>query len=769
MSNPFFASDNTSLGSSVRSLGPRIENGDVSSPTPSSESTTITPTKFPEHNGIVLPSKPLRDVSGRQAYLPDVPEKHAARPDYGGSDPNTPRLPPTMNGDSDLDIVPQEPLDYMQRSSNMSDSLSNSSSKLQSQSLKASTNPSLSTSHNAGSRSLNPLQDSSQFLRSYSNAQDDPGVTPRLDQSQRTMTDPPASHPISIPHTPHTKSQGVPRHTRMSGSWGRESSHASYPDQASDAREENYAENRNRSLSRSSQGRVEKRIEATLADAEPSSHARSRKSSHTLGLFKENNASQGARRGRDRSRTASDNAIDANIIVKKPHNENLPQDGQRGRPVPLRHEQDPSLGNTERPVSVHSELAQRDIKHNDSSLQSSSAVSTERIGGSPPSAPHGDMGTTVDISKGSLADKSEKMGDAAKGEIPQRLLEEIRNYHNLAPPFHDKFRSTQPKVTAPGVDLEEKNPSSRHADALLNKPSNRDILNSSHALEDPENEDEEGEHISSALYYPHEAPSPDALEDVSIDDARKAKESQIDMDTRLPEPAISMSDENEVPSEDVDIALQVHNKNRYLHGDMQRTRQPPELEGKPALESGVSSASESEYESLEEAGRPSMQEDSSLTDDAEATPRASPNSRKSYLLSRTRKARRAQAAPLRAVELKPYDNQVGGHTTVFRFSKRAVCKQLSNRENEFYEVVEREHPDLLKFLPRYEYPASALAASCGSRVSEIFDLNIYALWLVATVDRLDQVYWGLECNVSQNIQRCKTHLGRKSNLDIRCS
>jgi len=30
-----------------------------------------------------------------------------------------------------------------------------------------------------------------------------------------------------------------------------------------------------------------------------------------------------------------------------------------------------------------------------------------------------------------------------------------------------------------------------------------------------------------------------------------------------------------------------------------------------------------------------------------------------------------------------------------------VCKQLNNRENEFYEKVEQDHPDLLPFLPRY--------------------------------------------------------------------
>ncbi|GAP83806.1 putative inositol polyphosphate kinase [Rosellinia necatrix] len=57
--------------------------------------------------------------------------------------------------------------------------------------------------------------------------------------------------------------------------------------------------------------------------------------------------------------------------------------------------------------------------------------------------------------------------------------------------------------------------------------------------------------------------------------------------------------------------------------------------------------------------------------------------------------------PLEAIELIPYKHQVGGHTTIWRFSKRAVCKQLNNRENEFYERIERYHRDLLPFLPRY--------------------------------------------------------------------
>ncbi|KAG5983303.1 hypothetical protein E4U55_000287 [Claviceps digitariae] len=57
--------------------------------------------------------------------------------------------------------------------------------------------------------------------------------------------------------------------------------------------------------------------------------------------------------------------------------------------------------------------------------------------------------------------------------------------------------------------------------------------------------------------------------------------------------------------------------------------------------------------------------------------------------------------PLDAIELIPYKHQVGGHTTLWRFSRRAVCKQLNNRENEFYETIERYHRNLLPFLPRY--------------------------------------------------------------------
>ncbi|KAK9488837.1 hypothetical protein V1527DRAFT_456360 [Lipomyces starkeyi] len=54
-----------------------------------------------------------------------------------------------------------------------------------------------------------------------------------------------------------------------------------------------------------------------------------------------------------------------------------------------------------------------------------------------------------------------------------------------------------------------------------------------------------------------------------------------------------------------------------------------------------------------------------------------------------------------AIELLPYKHQVGGHHALFRFSHKAVCKALAKRENQWYEAVEQNHSDLLKFMPKY--------------------------------------------------------------------
>ncbi|ORZ06043.1 hypothetical protein BCR42DRAFT_427568, partial [Absidia repens] len=54
-----------------------------------------------------------------------------------------------------------------------------------------------------------------------------------------------------------------------------------------------------------------------------------------------------------------------------------------------------------------------------------------------------------------------------------------------------------------------------------------------------------------------------------------------------------------------------------------------------------------------------------------------------------------------AFPLLPFQNQVGGHCSFFRFSKRAICKPMSQKEQEFYEYLERHHAPLLPFTSQY--------------------------------------------------------------------
>jgi len=51
--------------------------------------------------------------------------------------------------------------------------------------------------------------------------------------------------------------------------------------------------------------------------------------------------------------------------------------------------------------------------------------------------------------------------------------------------------------------------------------------------------------------------------------------------------------------------------------------------------------------------------------------------------------------------LKLYSHQVGGHTPFFWISDKALCKPLNNNERDFYELINKYHPDLNKFLPKY--------------------------------------------------------------------
>ena len=626
--------------------------------------------------------------------------------DYDGSNANTPRLPPTLNGKSDLDNVPTDSgsfLDSPEQVTHASlvtpsvpdnDAVPNLQDTLQT-SLPTSVSPPGACIHNRA-RSAQELRGS---------PQDQDGATEPAVAGSTSPPDPPRIPRAQQP--PRPRSHDVGQTLSMSGIGSPEEKiHGGFDRNAlAGARHEAFSEERKRSSSRSGSGRVDRQIEATMNDAEPSSNARSRKSSHVLGLFRENTSPQDGQKASRKSKRASSDFTEETLHKRTKELEH----SSRGQSEPYVARSDEGSGaNDRKPGSEASPLLsqesltpledQRVIK---AGQQPSTATSTSALDYNMAEEPQSRKSEQRSWSSGPTEGNEE--APTITAELPAKLLEQIRNYHNLAAPFHDKFRSTQLRV--PGLEIEsaEIEQPAKTQDVLLGNESIQklDELNKSSPSPTDEDEDSDKEQISSALYYPHQVPSPEALQDVSIVDARKAREAE-DLEPRLPEPAIPPSDTAGEPPGDVDITLQSHNKSKHLHGDLQKARPASgaEADYSQFIEGGTSSASESEYESAEENIHPSLREDSSLTDDPDATPKASPTTRKSYLESRYRKSHRKPKAPVGAVELKPYNHQVGGHSRVFRFSKRAVCKELSNRENVFYEVIEHQHPELLKFLPR---------------------------------------------------------------------
>lgn len=505
---------------------------------------------------------------------------------------------------------------------------------------------------------------------------------------------------------------------------------------SSTARKEAFSDDRrNRSSSRSSKGRVEKRIEATMANAEPASTARSRKSSHILGLFKENTTFQEPKRSQDKSRTSP------SIVDDNPFSEILEGETDNLEARDCAKGASANVATTERDKAT-TNGGEFSSSYGGSTHKTSHSVPDQNIRQIDQKSPKGPAASSLlaDVSNNSKADDNTSLRDtmdsheeldgdmdnSAKSDLLTRLLEEIRNYHNLVAPLNAKFKH---KSTGNNSDLNNADATLRHretsGDKLQNEGSEK-LSKTAAGFEEDEESDKE--QISSALYYPHQAPSPDALQDVSIHGIEELGRSLEDLDSRQSVTLSPTTSDNEIPSEDVDIALQSHNKSRYLHGDLQKARKSLGDSYAKVIEGDAFSASESDYESLDEAPLSVNGEDSSATDDAETTPRATPNARSPFLRSRHRKGHRLPAAPLGAVELKPYNHQVGGHTTVFRFSKRAVCKQLSNRENEFYEVVERRHPELLRFLPRYGFSLISSSAMIWKLSSSETALPVVSRW-----------------------------------------
>lgn len=680
MSHPFLLPADPSPISSVRSFGRHTGYNHESAPS-QKRPATITTT--------ALAQPATAELSFSDGSLSPL-----AKQDCFVFDPaRFPRLPETNGGSRDLGNVSQHVTTLMDYPMSCSPNLHSSTPSLE--------------------RPLpSPLAKSTRALSAGSTAYSllqSPNHVSSPDKLKRvhTGTASGSRSPTWRPLYQRTRSQGD---IRVSVGWDRErdsihnSSEASEP--SSDKRQEPIAKDRrNRSLSRTSKGRVEKRIEATLAEAEPAANARSRKASHILGLFKENTASKEIRRGQDKSKSSPEIYRDDLLVDRSgPDRNHTSLKGSDGYHSPnFEHDAKRALigssafGCTQNPdvAGGVESVCPMGEKNRKLSTGATKSRSLSNISG------HLQNGSSNAVFKLTvLQADSPKHGDLTHSNTTPRPIED---QHTLATLARGNSRPRQ-KITTTSADTykEDSAPICKECKVLVDplNDCNASDLAERAIVERLEEYDEESEQISSALYFPHQSPSPDALDDVSAENTGQCEDSPDDAEQPESAALSTQSLESENGSENVDITLQSRNSSRYLHGDLHNSWIPPK---EPPLarsaDIGISSASESEYESLDDSARSAVGECSSLTDEAETTPNATPIPNP-LPKARARKSRRPPTAPIGAVELKPYSHQVGGHTTVFRFSKRAICKQLSNRENEFYEVVERVHPELLKFLPR---------------------------------------------------------------------
>ncbi|PUU79150.1 hypothetical protein B9Z19DRAFT_1101005 [Tuber borchii] len=243
--------------------------------------------------------------------------------------------------------------------------------------------------------------------------------------------------------------------------------------------------------------------------------------------------------------------------------------------------------------------------------------------------------------------------------------------------------------------------------------------------DDDEEEESDKDEISSALYIPHPAP-PRVTSSSLGHKAGLVKDQYSNSVSQKPlietgkqkDDDIHYKDCEESPEFDLSIQSgddEYHYQGRRLSviPDDDYKGYHSNTEGYSSAASGFSDFSDS-YDELSngENDRSGSGYRTALSETEDFTPTATPITRRPHIKydqaldSRKQHSSSAQSkavpqVPLGAVELKPYNHQVGGHTALFRFSRRAVCKSLSNRENEFYEAVEKRHPQLLGFLPKY--------------------------------------------------------------------
>ena len=452
---------------------------------------------------------------------------------------------------------------------------------------------------------------------------------------------------------------------------------------------------------------VDKSIEATLANTEPGQNIRSRKSSHLMGVFRENTSSLESK-SRDVHAQSGEEAI---RDVQSGSRPNLLSGRTSSRPTSTTANAESELHETALPEQdqLFESKSDKQLHIKPSSTQDSATADLPPTklthSRSPSKHDHDPYFRKHDAIK--------QVKNAQNPPIPASLLKQIRDHHNLVP------------IRGQCLRLPNSRSPAGHEDTDL---ANRRQLRTEDAAG---RNDESEEHISSAVYFPHPAPSLEDIERFTLpEEDPLATGARADAGGPAPVGGQIHNDVKRLsldlgPPEHIDISVQSKHEKRVFHGDYQPSDETqdeeldrnilPTIKERPSENYTV--ASDSEVESGEDVGV------SSQTDDGETTPTATP-----VLASQYRRTRRASIStgPKGAVVLEPYSHQVGGHSTIFRFSRRAVCKQLNNRENEFYERIERRHPDMLRFLPRF---VSILAVS--AMISEYVTCMFRSLWGLA--------------------------------------
>lgn len=435
-----------------------------------------------------------------------------------------------------------------------------------------------------------------------------------------------------------------------------------------------------------SYGQVEKSITEAMTGAEPNS--RSRKASHSLRFFKEGLPEDMSKKRDTKSRGRSKEGtsrLKSDAGKQKPEHEAPTMESTgAGELQPSQVCQRPGSSPLERSTST--------AAFNQTSYDTNLAAGLAAEEG------------YFDPSHGIKAMSTEQVK-----AMPAQLLAEIRKQHNLTPGAakgSSFSRSIPVTVSERSIsDVEHQDIKSLEtAGTEIEDDSNQDGTDLIHTKSNEEEDESGEEQISSALFVPHHTPHESPEKDHH--GLESVVRPRLGDQKREPSNSQQWLEEHKVPSREVVkkyLSQEAHSRPLPIRSSSYAKQHTPHVD-KEILFSDIIP---SNHVTTDDEGLTTAGEESGGADTLDTTPAGSVKPTDQFPADYTQHFHDHQnesKQPLEAIELIPYRHQVGGHTTMWRFSKRAVCKQLNNRENEFYEKVERYHPHLLKFLPRCVCP-----------------------------------------------------------------